>query len=72
MRALEHIVFVAKTKRADAAYVIHSQQIIKSIERLCLVFLSFTSQFLSTFDVIAHDDTLCPPVGLGIRNRGME
>ena len=72
LRALEHAVFIAKTKRADTAEIIDGKQIIKRIERLRLFFFSFTAQFLSAFDVIAHDDTPCPPVRLGIGNRCME
>ncbi len=36
LRALEHALFVAKTKRADTAEIIHGQQIIKRVERLRL------------------------------------
>ncbi len=70
-RAPEHAVFVAKTKRADTAEIIHGQQIIKRVERL-RHFFSFAAQFLSVFDVITHDDALCPPIWLGVGNRGME
>ena len=69
--ALKQALFIAKTKRADAAEIIHSQQIIKRVERLRF-FFSFTAQFLSALDVVAHDDTLCPPIGLGVGNRGMK
>ena len=64
--ALEPAIFVAKTERAETAEIIHSQQIIQRVERLRLFFFSFTAQFLSAFDVIAHDDTPCPPVRLGV------
>ena len=70
--ALEHAVFVAKTERADTAEIIHSQQIIQRVEQLRLFFFSFTAQLLSAFDVIAHDDTPCPTVRLGVGNRRME
>jgi hypothetical protein len=37
-----------------------------------LSFFSFTAQFLSSFAVIADDDTPCPSIGLCVGNRGME
>jgi len=43
LRASEHAVFVAKTKRADTAEIIHGQQIVKRVERLRPSFFSFTA-----------------------------
>jgi hypothetical protein len=71
LRAPDYAVFVAPTKRADTADIVNGQQIIKRVERLRLLF-SFTAELLSAFDLIAHYDAPCPPVGLGVGNRGME
>jgi len=72
LRALEYAAFVAKTKRADTAEIIHGQQIIKCVERMRLSYFSFTAQFLSSFGVIAQNDTPCPSIRLCVGNRSME